>query len=126
MSSWYGLGGDWIDRGLPHYVAMDRKPESGCELKTSSCGELGILLQIEVVCSADKMRAREFEVTHQHGTAVMLGLVEPWFNTDCIVCADSFFASVHAADAMFEKGLRFSGVIKTSTKGYPLQYLSHL
>ena len=90
MSRWYGLGGDWIDRGLLHYVAMDRKPENGCELKTSSCGESGILLRIEVVCSAEEMRAREFDVTHQHGTAVMLRLVEPWFNPDRIVCADSF------------------------------------
>ena len=48
MSRWYTLGGDWIDRGLPHYVAMDRKPENGCELKTSSCGESWILLRIKV------------------------------------------------------------------------------
>ena len=26
MSRWYGLGGYWIDVGLPHYVSMDRKP----------------------------------------------------------------------------------------------------
>ena len=26
---WYGLGGDWINLGLPHYVQMDRKPYAG-------------------------------------------------------------------------------------------------
>ena len=25
MSRWYGNGGDWINEGLPHYIAMDRK-----------------------------------------------------------------------------------------------------
>ena len=23
ISRWYGLGGDWIEKGLPHYVAID-------------------------------------------------------------------------------------------------------
>jgi hypothetical protein len=31
---WYRLGGDWFNEGLPHYVAIDRKPEDGCEIKT--------------------------------------------------------------------------------------------
>ena len=72
------------------------------------------------------MREPELELTYQHVMAVMLPLVEPWYNTDRIVCVDSFFSYVYGIDAMFEKGLRFSGVIKTSKKGYPLQYLSHL
>ena len=25
MSRWYGIGGDWINEGLPQYIAMDRK-----------------------------------------------------------------------------------------------------
>ena len=25
MSRWYGNGGDWINEGLPHYIAIDRK-----------------------------------------------------------------------------------------------------
>ena len=49
MSRWYGLGGDRVNRGLPHYVLMDRKPENGSELKTPSCRESGFLLRIEVV-----------------------------------------------------------------------------
>ena len=31
MSRWHGLGRHWINCGLPNYVAMDRKPENGCE-----------------------------------------------------------------------------------------------
>jgi Transposase IS4 len=32
MSRWYGQGGEWINHGLPFYVAIDRKPENGCEI----------------------------------------------------------------------------------------------
>ena len=33
MSRWYGIGGHWIESGLPMYVAIDRKPENGCEIQ---------------------------------------------------------------------------------------------
>jgi Transposase IS4 len=52
MSRWYGLGGHWINIGLPMYVAMDRKPEDGCEIQNSCCGKSGILLQLKLVKSA--------------------------------------------------------------------------
>jgi len=32
MIKWYGLGGPWISVGLPMYVAINRKPENGCEI----------------------------------------------------------------------------------------------
>jgi len=126
MSRWYGLGGDWIDIGLPHYVAMDRKPENGCELKTASCGNSGIILRMDVVMSAEETRGKAFESETTHGAAVTLRLVEPWFYTHRLVCADSYFSSVETAEILFKHGLRFTGVVKNATKGYPLQHLSHL
>jgi hypothetical protein len=36
ISCWYGQGGHWIDVGLPHYVAIDRKPENGCEIQNAA------------------------------------------------------------------------------------------
>ena len=33
MSNWYRQGGHWILKGLPMYVAIDRKPEKGCEVQ---------------------------------------------------------------------------------------------
>ena len=30
---WYGLGGDWINLGLPHYVHMDLKQDSGFKIQ---------------------------------------------------------------------------------------------
>ena len=85
MSRWYGLGGDWIDIGLPHYVAMDCKPENGCEFKTASCG---IILRMDVVMSAEETRGKAFESETTHGAAVTLRLVEPWFYIQRLVCAD--------------------------------------
>ena len=38
ISRWYGLGGHWINVGLPVNVAIDRKTESGYEIQKSACG----------------------------------------------------------------------------------------
>ncbi len=51
ISLWYVIGGSWILKGLLNYVALDRKPENGCELKTAACGRSGIILRIEIVSS---------------------------------------------------------------------------
>ena len=50
----------------------------------------------------------------------------PWTNTDRIVCADSYFASVPDAEELWKHGLRFIGVIKTSTRQFPMEYLSNI
>lgn len=39
-SRWYGLGGNWCREGLPHYVAIDWKPENGCEIKQAAVEDL--------------------------------------------------------------------------------------
>ena len=42
VTSWYGLGGDWINMGLPMYsyvVAKDWKPKNGCEIQDSCDGQ---------------------------------------------------------------------------------------
>ena len=51
ISRWYGLGGNWINMGLPHYVAMDRKPEHGCEIQNCCDGISGIMLRLKLVMS---------------------------------------------------------------------------
>ena len=52
MSRWYGMGGHWINAGLPCYIAFDRKPEDGCEIQNSACGYSGIMLRLKLVRSA--------------------------------------------------------------------------
>ena len=49
-------------------------------------------------------------------------LVRPWVNTNRLVCGYSYFASVGAALS----GLRFIGVVKTSTKKFPMKHLSEI
>ena len=49
---WYGLGGTWINCGLPMYVAIDRKPEDGMEIQNACCANVGIMMQMKIVKSA--------------------------------------------------------------------------
>jgi Transposase IS4 len=56
ISRWYGLGGSWINAGLPMYVAIDRKPEDGCEIQTCCCAKSGIMLQLKLVKTATEQQ----------------------------------------------------------------------
>lgn len=126
ISRWYGLGGNWIEIGLPQYVAIDRKPESGCEIQDASCGRSGIMMRLELVTTAEDEAEKDYEDEDAHGTAVIRRLVGPWSGSARIVCADSYFASVKTAEALLRMGLKFIGVVKTATRQYPMKYLSGL
>src|SRR5210317_412382 len=121
------MGGHWINGGLPNYVAMDRKPENGCEIQDAACGDSGIMIRLKLVKTSNEEEEEggggEGEL---HGLKVMKELTEPWWGSWRVVCGDSFFASVPAAEEMLRKQLHFIGVIKTATKKYPLAYLSNL
>ena len=58
------------------------------------------------------------------GADVFMELVLPWVNTHRIVCADSYFASVTAAGLLYLNGLKYIGVVKTSTSKYPMAHLA--
>jgi hypothetical protein len=117
MSRWYENGGDWINLGIPLYIAIDRKPENGGEIQDASCGKSGIMLQLKVVKGAEADReSHESEEETLHGAKVLYDLVSPWRNSHRILCVDSYFASVPAALLLWRHGLRFIGVIKTATK----------
>ena len=128
ISRWYGQGGHWINHGLPMYVAIDRKPENGCEIQNSCCGRCGIMMRLKLVKTAEE------EATHQeehpdgmlHGTKILLFLVKPWLHTNRTTVGDSYFASVGAAYALDERGMGFIGVVKTATKKFPMAYLSNI
>ncbi|KAG7344517.1 transposase IS4 [Nitzschia inconspicua] len=121
FSRWYGLGGHWINIGLPHYVQMDRKPEAGCEVQNAADGESGVILRLKLVKT--ELEAREDDRLTL-GTRVAKYLVEPWARTDRIVCGDSFFASVATAKELKSMGLRFIGVVKNASSHYPMTWLS--
>ena len=128
ISRWYGQGGDWINHGLPMYVAIDRKPENGCEIQNSACGVSGVMLRLKLVRTAQEENAhlRENKDGLLHGTAVLKQLVFPWSFTGRVVCADSYFASVTAARELKRMGLRFIGVVKTATKQFPMASLGSI
>ena len=126
-SRWYGLGGYWINLGLPQYVAIDQKPENGCEIQNSACGDSGIMLHLKLVktAEAEDHNVQEDENSIPHGAKVLRELVQPWVNTERIVCADSYFASVKAARLMLQLGFRFIGWCcqdgnKTVSNGIPV------
>ena len=129
MSRWYGQGGHWINHGLPQYVAIDRKPENGCEIQNAACGMSGVMLRLKLVKGADLPGSEEEQFGNNddsllHGTNVLKHVVSPWFGSNRVVCADSYFASVGAAKELFRNGLRFIGVVKTATRGYPKSFLT--
>jgi hypothetical protein len=109
------------------YVAIDQKPENGCEIQNAACGRSGVMLQIRLVKSLDEFDNEIIpESELNHGTKILKELVEHWARSNWCVCADSYFASVNAAEAMKSIGLRFIGVVKTATKQFPMSYLSNI
>ena len=126
ISRWYGLGGYWINMGLPQYVAIDRKPENGCEIQNAACGRSGVMLRLKLVETAESedQNLQQGEEGLLHGTVILKYLVAPWFRTNRIVCADSYFASVSCAEELNRLGLKFIGVVKTATRRFPLTHLS--
>ena len=133
FSRWYGQGGNWINHGLPMFVSMERKPEDGCEIQNCCCGRTGIMIQLKLVKtkleqdSLDNDEEDEIENnnnTLNHGTQVLLKLVKPWFHTNRVVCADSYFASVQTARELLRVNTKFIGVVKTATREFPMAHLS--
>ena len=122
MSQWYGQGGHWINHGLPMYVAIDRKPENGCEIQNAACGHSGVMIRLKVVKTAEEENASVVteDDSNNHGTNVLKFLVEPWVRMDHCVCADSYFASINAVTVMRTMGLHFIGVVKMATKNLEL------
>ena len=134
FSRWYGQGGNWINHGLPMFVSMERKPEDGCEIQNSCCGRTGIMIQLKLVKTKLEEESLEEDNnnnnnnntnnTLNHGTQVLLKLVQPWFHTNRVVCADSYFASVQTAKELLRVNMKFIGVVKTATREYPMPHLT--
>jgi hypothetical protein len=120
------------------YVAKERKPDNGCEIQNSACGKSGIMMRLKLVKTTDENRAPAVAAAAAaavaspqleperapHGAAILRELVLPWSHTNRIVCADSYFASVPAAQLMTCNGMQFIGVVKTATRNYPMRYLA--
>ena len=90
------------------------------------------MLRLRLVTTSEESHIRDavgYEVEETrllHGTQVLKVLVLPWANSDRVVCAESYFASVGAAEELKRIGLRFIGVVKTATRRYPHNALSRI
>ena len=122
---WYGLGGHWINIGLPNYVEIERNTNSICEIQDDCDGRSKVMIHLKLVKGSvdNKLLANE-DPGGLHGTRVMKQLFAPWRNSGRVVCEDYYFASVPCAISMRDTGMRFIGVVKTATKQYPQHYLS--
>ena len=76
MSRWYGIGGNWINADLTQYIAIDRKPENGCDIQNSADGFSGITAQLKLVktSSEEYLHYPEEYDGLLHGTKVMINI----------------------------------------------------
>ena len=70
------MGGHWIKMGLPHYVAIDCKPEKNrCEIVQNTADSVsGIMLNLKVMKTADHkhlLQVHEDDRGFIHGTVVL-------------------------------------------------------
>jgi Transposase IS4 len=81
------------------------------------------MLQLKLVVSKEDEDFEDGDEDMLHGTKVLSELVAAWAGSKRIVCADSYFASVQAAEHLLSMGLKFIGVVKTATRKFPMQAL---
>ena len=111
------------------YIAIERKPDNGCQVQDTACGRSKIMVRLKLAKTSTEEVAdsiAEDNQGHLHSREVLLSLILPRANSDRVVCADSYIASVGAAETLKRIGLRFIGVVKTSTKRYLMKHLSQL
>ena len=57
MIHWYGKGGAFVDAGIPHYAAIERKPDNGGKIQNLADVAAGIMLRLKIVKSAAEEEA---------------------------------------------------------------------
>jgi hypothetical protein len=125
FSSWLGADADKgrVD-GAPKVIKIKGKPKGiGIMFKNTACALPGIMLFLEIDEGAAHMKTKEFRDRYTATTATTLRICKPWFGSGRLVCADSWFASVTTAAALFANGLFFTGPVKTATAFFPMAFL---
>ena len=74
---------------------------------------------VDLVGEGDDNNDDPYEASLLHGTPLLKMSSHPGLVSNQMVCAESFFASVRAAKELYRNWLRFIGVVKTTTKGFP-------
>jgi hypothetical protein len=126
-SSFRPRKGVYCDDGPPTLTKIIRKPKSvSIELKDCTDAQTRITLRLELQEGKEAMRSKQFADRYNSGTSILLRLVSPWFHSGRMVVGDSAFASVEAAIACHDRGIHFSGLVKTATRRFPMAYLNAL
>jgi hypothetical protein len=136
---WYGIGGTFINAGLPMYLALECKPNNSSEIQNLANVASGIMLHLKVVKSVKEEKAISTDAAAANkdkdngndnaankggkGTRVLLELMEPWHHSGRNVTADAYFASVEAAMKMKEKGLFLLGTSSSAAEGFRWRFL---
>ena len=106
---------------------MDRNTENEEDIQNYACRRSRIIMWLRIVKSAKNEEEQQYDEENiPHGTKVLKELVIPWANTDMIVLADSYFASVPADEELWKHGPRFIGIIKTATRKFTMVYLYNI
>ena len=106
---------------------MERKPKNGAYIQNATCGWSGIMMRILIVKSISHDKEQEDDKDNiPHGTQLMKELMLSWANMYKIVCTDSYFELVPAAEELWKHGICFVGVIKTATWQFPMAYISNI
>jgi hypothetical protein len=126
-SSFRPRKGAYLPDGPPTITKIIRKPKSVClELKDCTDGQSRVTLRLELQEGKEAMSTKEYTDTYNAGTSIVLRLTKPWFNTGRLIVGDSAFASVECAIACHEKGLEFTGLVKTASRKFPKKFLEQL
>lgn len=124
MSKWYGVGGDWISAGLPHYVSLDRKPENGAEIQNVACARSGVMLRLKLVKGTQVDNNDAEDEIVPHGGMILYNLLLPWRGTGRLAVGDAYFASVATAHKLLSIDFKFIGTVKQCYRRFPMKVLS--
>jgi hypothetical protein len=72
-----------------------------------------------------KMATSPLPTKPGRGRRVLLELMEPRHQSDCLITSNAYFASMEAALAKKEKGLTFNGNVNKCSKQFPIKFLGN-
>ena len=125
---------------VPHYSAIECKPDNGGEIQNLADVASGIMLYLKVV----KSNAEEEAITAAsvaaaaaatddvaaneggNGTRVLSELLVNYHDSGRLVTGDAYFASVEAAVKLKEMGLHFIGNVKQCSRRFPMEVLGNV
>lgn len=71
---------------------------------------------------AEDTCVQDYESDHLRGATVTLILLGPWFDTNRVVCTDSFFGFVHATETLYKEGLSYENIRKEISEEALIRY----